>query len=176
MNETLTTIYSRKSIRKYDDKKIDKETIDLLIKAGLSAPSNVNKMPWEFVVVDNKEMLENIANATLYAKMTKDAPLAILVCGNMERTFSGEGKEFWIQECSAATQNILLAAHSLGLGAVWTGVYPTHDRIRNVSRAAKLPISIVPLSLIVLGYPESEITPSEKELPTDRVHYNGYND
>jgi nitroreductase len=174
MNETLNTIYSRRSIRKYTSKKINRDTINLLIKAGLSAPSNVNKMPWEFIVVEDKVMLEKISDATLYAKMAKDAPLAILVCGNMERTLNGEGKDFWIQECSAASENILLAAHSLGLGAVWTGIYPTHDRIRNVSKAINIPISIVPLSLIVIGYPEVEKTPAEKELPTDRVHYNGY--
>jgi nitroreductase len=174
MNETLSTIYSRRSIRKYSNERVSKKTIDLLIKAGLSAPSNVNKIPWEFVVVDDKEMLEKLAKATLYAKMTKDAPLAIVVCGNMERTLNGEGKDFWIQECSAASENILLAAHSLGLGAVWTGVYPTHDRIRNVSKATALPISIVPFSLIIIGYPENEEVPVKKELPSDRVHYNGY--
>lgn len=174
MNKTLETIYTRKSVRKYSKKKLDTQTINLLIKAGLSAPSNGNKMPWEFIVIDDESTLERISKATLYAKMAKDAPLAIMVCGNMDRTFIGEGKDFWIQECSAASQNILLAAHSLGLGAVWTGVYPTHDRVRNVSKAVNLPPSIVPLSLIVLGYKEDDEDTTIKELPTDRVHYNGY--
>ena len=173
INETLKTIYTRRSVRSYSEKKISKEYIDAIIKAGLSAPSNINKMPWEFVVVDDKKILERLAKATLYAKMTKDAPLAILVCGNMDRTLLGEGKDLWIQECSAASENILLAAHSLGLGAVWTAVYPTHDRIRNVSKAVGVPSNIIPLSLIVIGYPK-EVINSEKELPTDRVHYNGY--
>ncbi len=175
MNETLNTIFSRRSIRKYSDKKIEQSTIDLLIKAGLSAPSNVNKMDWEFIVIDDKEILERVANATLYGKMTKDAPLAIVVCGNLDRTLMGEGAEFWVQDCSAAAENILLAAHSLGLGAVWTGVYPTSDRIRNVSKAiGNIPLNIVPLALIPVGYPLEDEILVEKELPTDRVHYNGY--
>lgn len=173
INETLKTIYTRRSVRTYSDKKISKEYIDAIIKAGLSAPSNINKMPWEFVVVDDKKILERLAKATLYAKMTKDAPLAILVCGNMDRTLLGEGKDLWIQECSAASENILLAAHSLGLGAVWTAVYPTHDRIRNVSKAVGVPENVIPLSLIVIGKPKAEDV-EEKVLPTDRVHYNGF--
>ncbi|MCK9190874.1 MAG: nitroreductase family protein [Sphaerochaetaceae bacterium] len=172
-NETLNNIYSRRSVREYSNKEIPQSVIDSLMKAGLSAPSNVNKMPWEFVVVDDKKILERLANATLYAKMTKDAPLAILVCGNMERTLPGEGKDSWVEDCSAASENILIAAQSLNLGAVWTGVYPTHDRVRNVSKAAYLPEHIIPLSLIVLGYPKN-LTFEEKELPTNRVHYNGF--
>ncbi len=172
-NKTLETIYTRRSIRSYTEEKISKEDIDAIIKAGLSAPSHINKMPWEFVVVDDKEILEKIANATLYAKMTKDAPLAILVCGNMNRTILGEGKDIWIQDCSAASENILIAAHSLGLGAVWTAVYPTNDRIRNVSKAVGLPKDIIPLSLIVIGIPNEEVL-EEKILPSDRIHYNGF--
>lgn len=175
MNDTLNTIFNRKSIRKYSEKKVDKEIIDLLIKAGLSAPSNVNKMPWEFIVIDDKEILERISNVTLYAKMTKDAPLAIVVCGNKDRALPGEGSDFWVQDCSAASQNILLAAHSLGLGAVWTGVYPTADRIRNVSKAiGNVPENIIPLSLIPIGYPAEDEKNNEKTLPLDRIHYNGY--
>jgi nitroreductase len=172
-NETLNTIYTRRSIRSYTDEKISDEDVNALIKAGLYAPSHINKMPWEFIVVDDKKILEKIANATLYAKMTKDAPLAILVCGNMDRTILGEGKDIWIQDCSAASENILLAAHSLGLGAVWTAVYPTHDRIRNVSKAVGVPENVIPLSLIVIGKPKAEDV-EEKVLPTDRVHYNGF--
>jgi len=175
MNETLETIFNRRSIRKYSKKIIDKRTIDLLIKAGLSAPSNVNKMTWEFIVIDDKKILEKIAAVTLYGKMTKDAPLAIVVCGNLDRALPGEGSDFWVQDCSAATENILLAAHSLGLGAVWTGVYPTVDRIRNVSKAiGNVPQNVIPLALIPIGYPLDEEILSEKELPTDRVHYNGF--
>jgi len=178
MNKTLETILTRKSVRKFTDQKVDKKTIELLLQAAMSAPSNVNKQPWEFVVIDDKAMLQRIASMTLYAKMTADAPVAILVCGNMEKTLYGEGKDFWVQDCSAASENILLAAHALGLGAVWTGVYPTPDRVRNVSRAAGIPTDcgIIPLSLIPIGYPADEESESQEPKAFDPsiVHYNGY--
>ena len=105
--------------------------------------------------------------------MLEQCALAIVVCGNMDKALSGKGQAYWIQDCSAATENILLAAHALGLGAVWTGVYPMDDRVTAVSKAVKLPETIVPLCVIVIGHPAESPTPKDKWKP-ENVSYNEF--
>ena len=166
-------IMTRTSIRQYTDQTVSADTIETLLRAGMAAPTAVNKQPWHFVAITDREKLDGIATANTNAGMAKKAPLAIVVCGDMKKAFEGPARAFWIQDCSAATENILLAAHALGLGAVWTGLYPNEDRAKAVSELLKLPETIIPLCAIVIGYPAEQPQPKDKWLP-ENVSYNEY--
>lgn len=166
-------ILTRTSVRKYQDKKIDDATIEKLLRAGMAAPTAGNRQPWHFVVCTDKEVLADLAAANSNAGMVARAPLAIAVCGDKDKTFDGEGAEMWVQDCSAATENILLAAHGLGLGAVWTGVYPVKDRVNKISKALELPETIVPLGVIAIGHP-AEMPAVKQKFSEDNVSYDFY--
>lgn len=161
-NSTLETIFSRKSVRRYTNQQVSREQLTLLAKAGMAAPSAVDKRPWVFVAVTDRAMLDKLADVLPYAKMLRQATAAIMVGGDMNKTLGGDAKAFWIQDCSAATQNILLAAESIGLGAVWTGVHPNAEREKAVANVLQLPENIVPLNVIVIGYPTGVEKPKDK--------------
>lgn len=163
----IGNIMTRTSVRQYNDRPISADTLETLLKAGMAAPTAVNKQPWAFVVTTGRDALDSLA--TLQPRL-QTAAAAITVCGDMTRAIEGEGRDFWVQDCSAATENILLAAHALGLGAVWTGVYPIAERIDNVSRALALPDSVVPMCIIAVGYPVADQEPKDKWDPS-KVHY-----
>lgn len=163
----IGNIMTRTSVRQYTDRQISADTLETLLKAGMAAPTAVNKQPWAFVVTTGRDALDSLA--TLQPRL-KTAAAAITVCGDMTRAIEGEGRDFWVQDCSAATENILLAAHALGLGAVWTGVYPIAERVDNVSRALALPDSVVPMCIIAVGYPLADQEPKDKWDPS-KVHY-----
>lgn len=163
-------IMTRTSVRAYLDKPVEDEKIEKLLRAGMAAPSAVNIQPWHFVVVKDKAMLEKIAEATPNAGMAKDAPLAIVVCGDMTNEKEGLVREFWSQDASAATENILLQAHGMGLGAVWTGTFPDKKRCDAISGLLHLPDHLIPFSTIVIGYPKGETTPKDKWKP-ENVSY-----
>ena len=169
----IENIMTRTSIRAYTSQTIPADTIEILLKAGMAAPTAVNAQPWHFVVVNSKEKLAELSGANPRAGMLKQAPLAIVVCGNMDKAMQGKAREYWIQDCSAATENILLAAHALGLGAVWTGAYPMEDRIEPLKKTLKLPESIIPLCVIVIGHPDEQPQPKDKWKP-ENVSYNEY--
>lgn len=171
INPTLETIFNRTSIRSYSDQKVEKDQIMTLLKAGMSAPSAVNKQPWEFIVIDDKDLMGKIGDEFKNAGMVKKASCAIIVCGDMNLTLGGDVQEFWVQDCSAATENILLAAHSLGLGAVWCGVYPNPERVEALKNLLSLPDNIVPLNIIPIGVREKEQEPKDK-WKEDRIHWN----
>jgi nitroreductase len=173
INPTLQTIMSRISIRQYKDQPVEKEKIEAMLRAGMAAPTAVNKQPWHFIVVNDKAKLNELAAANPRAGMLKSAPLAIVVCGDMTKAMQGKGQAYWIQDCSAATENILLAAHAQGLGAVWTGVYPMEDRIQPLSKTLKLPETVIPLCTIVIGYPAEQPKPKDKWKP-ENISYNEY--
>ncbi len=168
-----SNILTRASVRSYQAKPVEDEKIEKLLRAGMAAPSAVNRQPWHFVVVRNKATLAAIAEATPNAKMAADAPLAIVVCGDMDKEKDDPVREFWSQDASAATENILLAAHGMGLGAVWTGTFPDEKRCEAVSKILKLPKHIIPFCTIVIGYPDGEITPKDKWKP-ENVSYESY--
>lgn len=172
-NAIVECIMTRTSIRQYTDQTVSADTIETLLRAGMAAPTAVNKQPWHFVAITDREKLDGIAIANPNAGMVKKAPLAIVVCGDMKKALEGPARAFWIQDCSAATENILLAAHALGLGAVWTGLYPNEDRAKAVSELLKLPETIIPLCAIVIGYPAEQPQPKDKWLP-ENVSYNEY--
>ena len=163
----LENIAERKSVRKYLNKSVEEDKIDAIVKAGMAAPSGMDRRPGEFVVVTDREALDSMAAKLPYAKMLTNAPLAIVVCGDTTRS------SYWYLDCSAATQNVLLAAEALGLGAVWTAAYPYEDRIDVVRQNTGLPENIVPLCVIPIGYPDGPQKAKDKFDP-QRVHRNKY--
>ncbi|MBQ7422201.1 MAG: nitroreductase family protein [Prevotella sp.] len=171
----LECIMTRTSVRSYLDKSVEEEKIEKLLRAGMAAPSAMNKQPWHFVVITEKSILESLSQASPNARAVANAPLAIVVCGDMTKALEGGGHDFWIQDTSAASENILLAAHALGLGAVWTGTYPSQERCEAVSRVLSLPDYLIPLNTIVIGYPNGTTLPKDKWNP-DNISYNKYNE
>lgn len=166
----LETIMTRTSVRAYTDQPVADETVEQLLRAGMAAPTAVNKQPWAFVVIREREQLDKLREVHPNARMLASAQLAIVVCGDMTKALEGAGRDFWIQDASAATENILLAAHALGLGAVWTGVYPNPERTAAISEALGLPEEIIPLCVIPVGYPAESPEPKDKWKP-ENVHY-----
>lgn len=155
----IANIMTRTSVRDYTDAPISKETLDTLLRAGMAAPTAGNKQPWKFIVVTDRSRLDSLASGNW--RMAAKAQAAIVVCGDTTNVFPGEGKDYWVQDCSAATENILLAAHAVGLGAVWCGCYPISERVANVKRIFSIPEEIVPLSIVMLGYPTQPTEPKD---------------
>jgi nitroreductase len=169
----VENIMTRTSIRQYTDQAISADTIETLLRSGMAAPTAVNKQPWHFVAITSKDKLKELAATNPNARMLEQAPLTIVVCGDMQKALEGDGQQLWIQDCSAATENILLAAHALGLGAVWTALYPRDDRARGAIEVLKLPEHIVPLCAIIIGYPAEQPEPKDKWKP-ENVSYNEF--
>ena len=144
-NPTLETIFNRKSVRSYTDQPVSVDDLMLLVKAGMAAPTGMNRQPWEFFIIQDKELMSSLADKIPYARMLKEAQAAIVVMGNPEKSI------YWYLDCSAAAQNILLAAESIGLGAVWTAGYPFEDRMETISKAIGIPKPFLPLCLIQIG-------------------------
>jgi len=166
--DALEAILTRRSVRNYTDQPIPEETIQLLLEAAVSAPSAGNQQPWQFIIIEEREILQRIPSVHPYSNMLNHAPLAILVCGDLSRE---RFKGYWVQDCSAATQNILLAARALGLGAVWLGVYPLEDRVIGLQKLLSIPESVIPLSLISIGYPAAEQNRVDR-YDAGRIHRN----
>lgn len=163
IQSVIDCIMTRTSVRSYQkDRSVENEKIEVLLRAGMAAPSAVNKQPWHFIVVTEREVLDKLAEANPNAGMLRKAPLAIVPCGDMDKALEGDARAYWIQDVSAATENILLAAHDLGLGAVWTGTYPSAERVSAISQVLALPENVIPLCTIVIGYPEGNQTPKNK--------------
>lgn len=172
--DALENILTRRSVRQYvPGKMLEKAQFEQLIKAGMSAPTAVNKQPWEFVAVQDTAMLAKLSEVIPHGKMLPGSGGAIVVLCNMNETLDGEAKEMWVQDCSAATENILLAAHAMDLGAVWLGVYPIRERMQGVSRALGLPSHVLPLCVISIGYPDDNAQPKDKYKP-EKIHWEVY--
>ncbi len=169
-SDFITSIFKRRSVRQFTNKAVERPLLEMLVKAGMAAPSAVNKQPWDFVVVTERSRLSLLAERLPYAKMLFSASAAIVVCGNKHRALTGWEQQFWIQDCSAASQNILLAATSLGLGSVWTAVYPDLDRMNTVTDMLLLPDFIIPLNVIPIGYPSGEEVVNNRWDP-DKLHW-----
>ncbi len=164
-NKALEVIHNRKSVRHFTDQPVSKNQLETLLRAGMAAPTAVNRQPWAFYVVTERETLDALGEQLPYAKMLFQAKAAIVVCGDMEKAGNLKDKGYWVQDCSAASENILLAAESIGLGAVWTAAYPYDDRTKVVIDELGLPEKHVPLNVIPIGYPTGEDKPKDKWKP-----------
>jgi nitroreductase len=160
-------ILARRSIRKFTDQSVTEAQIDTLLRAAMAAPSARNDKPWHFVYVTRRENLDRLV-VHQHSKMMRQATLGICVCA--DTTIS---PDYWVQDCAAATQNILLAAAGMGLGGVWLGIHPKTDREQAVREALGLPEHVTPLNLIALGYPAEEKEARTQYNP-DRVHAEGW--
>jgi len=166
--DTIEAIFTRRSIRAYTDRPVGEDLIELLLRAAMAAPSAGNQQPWQFVVVDDRATLDAIPAYHPYSAMLRQAPVAVVVCGDGGKEGLGA---YWPQDCSAATENLLLAAHARGLGAVWLGVYPEADRIARTRELLGLPEAITPFCIVAIGYPAERPGPADRYDPA-RVHRN----
>ena len=168
----IENIMTRTSIRQYKDQPVEQEKIDIMLKAAMAAPTAVNLQPWHFIVIDDKKTID-----LLSGKQPTNAPLLIAVCGDTDKTTMPDGKgklpDFWIQDVSAATENLLLAAHAQGLGAVWTGVYPIMERTAEVANVLNCPKNIIPLAVVRIGYPDEAPEPKDK-FKEENISYNKF--
>ncbi|WP_304225287.1 nitroreductase family protein [Gracilinema caldarium] len=171
MNTLLDLIFSRHSIRDYTGEIIKNEDIELIVKAGMAAPSAVNVQPWAFIIINKKDKLINLSKLLPYAKMLEQSGAAIIVCGVPDKDMHFANK-YWIQDCSAASENILLAAHSLGYGAVWTAVYPEEKRINDVRIECNIPNNIIPLNVIAIGVPKNKNMIPIDKYKIENIHWN----
>ncbi len=167
----LDVIKTRVSVRHFTGEKLTDAQIDTILRAGMSAPTAVNKQPWAFVVVDDPETLMLLSDTLKSSRIENGASHAIAVCGNLQKALEGEGQGYWVEDTSAATENMLLAAHAMGLGGLWVGVYPISERVKSVSEILGLPNHIVPMCLVVLGYPNEQPEVKDKFLQ-ENIHYN----
>lgn len=170
-NEAYMNILTRVSVRRYTDVPVTDAEVTAILHAAMSAPSGVNRQPWELIVVDDHELLTQLADALPYAKMAAEAPVAIVACGNKDRFLEGIDENLWEQDLSAVSENILLAAHAIGLGGVWTCLYPHQERIDSVRRILNIPDNLVPFDLIPIGHPATLHAPMDKWHP-DCIHQN----
>jgi nitroreductase len=166
--DAMDAIFTRRSIRKYKPGTVDRKTIKELLRAAMTAPSAANQQPWHFVVIDDPEVLRRVPECHPYADMVPQASVAILVCGDLKRDVH-EG--FWVQDCSAATENLLLAITAHGLGGVWLGVYPRQDRVEGLRRLLGIPNHVVPLALVPIGRP-GEKKGRASRYKENRIHRN----
>jgi nitroreductase len=171
MNPTLETIFQRRSIRKYTDQPVEPEKLDLLLKAGMAAPSAMNCRPWEFIVVTDPEKLAQFRTRLIFGD--RNAPAAIVVCGNPALSTNPAARLFWVQDCSAAAENILIAAVGLGLGTVWIGIHPVAKFVKTVRDIIFIPKSVTPLCIIYVGYPADD-KPARTQYDPQRIHYQEY--
>lgn len=166
--ETFEAIFNRRSIRKYTGEKIPEDKIEQILKAAMYAPSAMNYQPWHFIVIDKREAIDQIFKINFHAEMVKEAALAIIICGDSKLEMN---IDYLVQDCSAATQNALLAIHALGLGAVWVSSYPNMETIEGLRKYYEIPENIIPVSIISLGYPAEQII-TEDRFNKSRVHSN----
>jgi len=170
--EHLNLILDRRSIRRFTEQKIEKQTLTELLTAAMYAPSAVNKQPWHFVVIDRKELMESIMEIHPNAGMLSTASHAVVVCGD-EQLQHDDG--YWVVDCGAATENLLLAAHALGLGGCWVGLHPRETRKNHISRLLGLPAHVQPFALVALGYP-LEKRPRPDRFHPEKVRHNKWED
>lgn len=170
MEQVLNNIYTRTSVRDFTGEKISQEQIQTLLRAGMAAPSAMNRQPWAFIVITDDSLLTRLGEAFPYSRCANHPACAIIPCGDMSKALEGDGKDFWINDVSAATQNILLAAHAMGLGAVWTGLHPS-ERYLQAQQMLGLPETIIPLCIVPVGVPAEQPEVKDKYIE-ENIHYN----
>ena len=171
MDNILDLIFKRRSVRIFTKKKVEKEILIQLLQAGMAAPSASNSKPWEFVVITDSDTLDKLRKSLKYGKY--NATAAIVVCANLASAANESALRFWVQDCSAATENILIAAAGLDLGTVWIGSYPKEDVMNTEREILGIPDDVTPLSLVYIGYPAEEPLP-RTQFEEKRVHWEKY--
>jgi nitroreductase len=172
--DTLTAIHNRKSVRNFTGNPITKEQIDVLLKAAMAAPSAVNCQPWEFIVVADRNTLDKLGDTLPYAKMIYKAGAAIIVCGVPGKAHK-QLIEYAVIDSTLASQNILLAAEAIGLGAIWTAAYPYPERMEAIRSILNVPAEVIPLNVIPIGHPTGEDKPKEK-FNKEKIHLEKWQD
>jgi len=167
--EALEAILTRRSVRKYTEKPVSDETVRKLLEAAMAAPSAHNRQPWHFIVVRDRATLSKIPGYHQYSKMLETAALAIVVCGDNKV----QETDFWIEDCSAATENMLIAANAMGLGAVWLGVHPSKQLMEDTRKLFGIPDHVNPLCIVSLGY-ALEQKPPRQNYNAERIHNNSW--
>ncbi len=162
----MDPIFERRSIRAYTGQPVEDSQIEAICRAAMAAPSAGNEQPWHFVILRDPATLHAITQFHEYAFMLDQSPVAIAVCGDRaEEKFEG----FWVQDCAAAVQNMLLKATELGLGSVWLGIHPVEDRVEGLARLLNVPRSVIPFAVVALGHPDETRQPEDRFKP-ERIH------
>ena len=170
-NIVIDNIMTRVSVREFTGEKISAEQIDTLLHAAMAAPSAINKQPWAFIVVTDEAVIAQLGEALPYSRCSNHPAVAIIPCGDLSKAIPGEMGAFWVNDVSAATENLLLAAHAMGLGAVWTGLHPDMNRAKMVQDMLGLPEHIIPLCVVPVGIPAEQPEIKDKFKP-ENIHYN----
>lgn len=167
MQTILEVIMERRSIRRFTDQPLTEAQMDSLLRCAMQAPSAGNQQPWHFVVIRNRDTLTAIQEIHTYSAMLKEAPAAVLICGE---TALQRYEGYWVQDCSAAVQNLLLGACGMGLGSVWLGIYPIPERVDGLRRILSIPESVTPFALVALGHPAEKKGFVDRFNP-ERIHH-----
>ena len=172
-NQAINNILTRVSVREFTGEKISEAQIDTLLRAAMAAPSALNKQPWAFIVVTDDNVIAKLGEALPYSRCSNHPAVAFIPCGDLSKAIEGEMANFWINDVSAATENLLLAAHAMGLGAVWTGLHPDMTRVKMVQDLMGLPEHIIPLCVVPVGVPAEQPEIKDKYKP-ENIHYNAW--
>ena len=172
-NQAIQNIMTRVSVREFTGEKISEAQIDTLLRAAMAAPSAINKQPWAFIVVTDEAIIARLGEALPYSRCSNHPAVAIIPCGDLSKAIEGEMANFWINDVSAATENMLLEAHAMGLGAVWTGLHPDMNRAKMVQDMLNLPEHIIPLCVVPVGVPAEHPDIKDKYKP-ENIHHNGW--
>lgn len=172
-NQAIKNIMTRVSVREFTGEKISEAQVDTLLRAAMAAPSAINKQPWAFIVVTDKALIAKLGEALPYSRCSNHPAVAFIPCGDLSKAIEGEMGAFWINDVSAATENLLLAAHAMGLGAVWTGLHPDMKRATMVQQMLGLPEHIIPLCVVPVGVPAEQPEIKDKYNPAN-IHYNAW--
>jgi nitroreductase len=166
----LENIHSRKSVRNFTGEPVGKDILMILLKAAMAAPSARNRQPWVFVAITERNILDSLANGLPHTKMLYKAGAAIVICGDTTVDLQPGATDLWYQDAAAATQNILLATEAVGLGAVWSALYPYPDRENHVRKLTDLPSTVLPFSIVPIGHPTGQDRPKDK-FREERIHW-----
>lgn len=172
-NQAIKNIMTRVSVREFTGEKISEAQLDTLLRAAMAAPSAINKQPWAFIVVTDEAIIAKLGEALPYSRCSNHPAVAIIPCGDLSKAIEGEMGAFWVNDVSAATENLLLAAHSMGLGAVWTGLHPDMNRAKLVQEMLGLPEHIIPLCVVPVGVP-AEHPEIKDKYKQENIHYNAW--
>jgi len=167
--DAMDALFSRRSIRKYTAEAITEEVLREILEAAMSAPSAGNQQSWHFIIIDDRKILNEVPTFHPHSLMLREAPVAVLVCGDLHLE---KHIGYWVQDCSAATENLLLAVHAKGLGAVWLGIYPREERVAGLRKLLAIPDHVIPFALVPIGHPSESKPPRPDRYHALKIHHN----